>query len=32
VERIVDEAIKKLTLEAEFEQLLRESLKSLAKI
>jgi len=32
VEKIVDEAIKKLTLEAEFEQLLRESLKSLAKI
>ena len=32
VEKIVDETIKKLTLEAEFEQLLRESLKSLAKI
>ena len=32
VEKIVDETIKKLTIEAGFEQLLRESLRKLAKV
>lgn len=32
VERIVDETIKRLTVEAGFEQLLRESLKKLSKL
>ncbi len=32
VERIVDETIKTLTLEADFEKLLRESLKRMAKV
>lgn len=32
VEKIVDDAVRRLTVEAGFEQLLRESLKKLAKI